>query len=47
MPELTRALNENGHNVPINYLEGYNHSFFFINEVIEDHIDFHASYLRR
>lgn len=48
MPELNRALNENGHtNFPINYVEGYDHSFFFINDVVEGHIDFHADHLYR
>ena len=48
IPELIKALNTNGHrNFPVNYHEDYNHSFYFINEVIEDHIDFHAAHLNR
>jgi len=48
IPNLIRALNENGHNnFPVNYIEGYDHSYFFVNEVIEDHIDFHATHLYR
>lgn len=45
IPQLDEALNKNGHNVKINYREDYNHSFFFINDFIEDHIDFHAAHL--
>lgn len=45
-PNLIRALNENGHsNFPVNFHEDYDHSYFFVNDFIEDHIDFHAGHL--
>ena len=45
-PELIEALNVNGHsNFPVTYHEDYNHSFFFVNDFIEDHIEFHAKHL--
>ncbi len=48
MPELLKALRTNGHiDFPVNYHEGYNHSYFYINDIIEDHIDFHAAHLYR
>ena len=48
IPELIKALRTNGHNdFPVTYQEGYNHSFFYINDIIEDHIDFHAAHLYR
>ena len=46
-PELIKALNTNGHNVPVTYHEDYNHSFNFISTIIEDHIDYHAGHLYR
>jgi len=46
-PALNSALRTNGHNVPVNYHEDYNHSYFFVNDFIEDHIDFHAGHLYR
>lgn len=44
-PDLIEALNTNGHRVPVNWHEDYNHSFFFVNDFIEEHIDFHAAHL--
>lgn len=42
---LKEALGKNGHDIPIRMQEGYNHSFFFINSCIEEHINFHAAQL--
>ena len=48
LPELEQALNENGHShIKINYHEGYDHGYFFITDMIEDHVDFHADHLYR
>lgn len=44
-PGLTAALRENGHKAAVNWHEGYDHSYFFVNSVIEKHIDFHAMHL--
>ena len=44
-PELNAALNTNGHRVPMNWHEDYNHSYFFVNDMIDDAIDFHAGHL--
>ena len=46
-PDLISALNTNGHNWPVNYNEGYNHSYYFVNDMFEHHIDFHAGHLLR
>ena len=43
--ELTEALNENGHRYPVNWHEDYNHSWYFVNDFLEAHIDFHAAHL--
>ena len=45
-PSLIKALNTNGHsNFPVNYHEGYEHSYYFVASIIEEHIDFHATHL--
>ena len=45
-PGLIKALRTNGHsNFPVNYHEGYDHSFYFVASIIEEHIDFHATHL--
>ena len=44
-PNLIEALNKNGHKIPVNWHEDYNHSYFFVNDFIDDHIEFHASHL--
>ena len=45
-PDLIKALRTNGHtNFPIHTHEDYNHSYFFVNDFIEDHIAFHAGHL--
>jgi len=44
-PQLIEALNTNGHNTPVTYHEDYNHSWYFVNDFLEAHIDFHAAHL--
>ena len=47
-PMLIKGLRTNGHgNIPVNYHEGYDHSYYFVSSIIEDHIDFHAGHLYR
>ena len=46
-PDLIRDLNTEGHNWPVNYHEDYNHSYYFVNDMFEHHIDFHAGHLLR
>merc|ERR1719272_762971 len=46
MPEsLQAACDEKGINLCLRMQEGYDHSYFFMSTFIEDHLQYHASYL--
>ena len=48
LPEaFEKACNEAGQRVTLNMREGYDHSYFFISTFMADHINFHASRLRK
>jgi len=42
---LQTACQEKGQDLTIRLQEGYDHSYFFISSFIEDHINFHATFL--
>lgn len=43
---LLAAAKENNVNITLNQHEGYDHSYFFIASFIEEHLRFHAKYLK-
>jgi S-formylglutathione hydrolase len=43
---LEAALKETGYKAEIRYQAGYDHSYYFIATFIEDHLRFHAQYLK-
>ena len=43
---LVEVAEKNGHNVQLRMQEGYDHSYYFIASFIEDHIAYHAKYLK-
>eukprot|EP00638_Chattonella_subsalsa_P001178 CAMPEP_0117756960 /NCGR_PEP_ID=MMETSP0947-20121206/14425_1 /TAXON_ID=44440 /ORGANISM="Chattonella subsalsa, Strain CCMP2191" /LENGTH=286 /DNA_ID=CAMNT_0005576719 /DNA_START=147 /DNA_END=1007 /DNA_ORIENTATION=- len=43
---LEEACKEKGQNISVRMQEGYDHSYFFISSFIEDHINFHAQFLK-
>ena len=43
---LERALRESGYEAQVRYQPGYDHSYYFIASFIEDHLRFHAQYLK-
>ena len=43
---LIAAAKENDYPLTLNLHEGYDHSYYFITSFIEEHLRFHASYLR-
>lgn len=45
-PLLEAALARNGQNADIRYHEGYDHSYYFIQSFIGEHIAFHAQHLK-
>ena len=46
-PEAFRsACDSVGQELDLRYEAGYDHSYFFIQSFIEDHIDFHAARLK-
>ena len=45
--DLKRVLGENGHDMQVRYHDGYDHSWHFINDFIDEHINFHAMHLKK
>lgn len=45
-PALEKANKTSSSNAQIRYQQGYDHSYYFIATFIEEHLRFHASYLR-
>jgi S-formylglutathione hydrolase len=43
---LEAALQETGYRAEVRYHAGYDHSYYFIATFIEDHLQFHAKYLK-
>jgi len=43
---LVEVAKKNGHDVQLRMQEGYDHSYYFIASFIEDHIAYHAKYLK-
>ncbi|VWX33388.1 S-formylglutathione hydrolase [Limnobacter sp. 130] len=43
---LEAALQETGYKAEVRYQAGYDHSYYFIATFIEDHLHFHAKYLK-
>lgn len=43
---LENALKETGYRAEVHYHEGYDHSYYFIATFIEEHLRFHARYLK-
>lgn len=43
---LEAALQESGYRAEVRYQAGYDHSYYFIASFIEDHLRFHARYLK-
>ena len=43
---LEAALKETGYQAEVRYQAGYDHSYYFIASFIEDHLRFHARYLK-
>lgn len=43
---LEAALQETGYKAALRYQAGYDHSYYFISTFIEDHLRFHAQYLK-
>ena len=45
-PLLIEAAKSKGYAVDVNLREGYDHSYYFIASFIEDHLNFHAQFLK-
>ena len=43
--KLEEVCKEKGHNLIMNWREGYDHFYPFINSFVEDHIEYHAKHL--
>lgn len=41
-----QAAEKAGYPITLNMHEGYDHSYFFISSFIENHLEFHANYMR-